>query len=217
MPVGQPFEQHRPLALVGAHRAHAEQASRRVEPAPALELGGQFTSRSSICAIVAAPGTSKRRAISCLRPSACSADAAMRRARARLDRRPAAAACADGDAGHRRAVNRQQLAAPRSAVGAEPDAVQRKAEDRSVHTVLGSDCGDVRVVMLHAARRDACVRANDVANAVLWKSGCRSCATASGTTSSTFIRCAAASSRARQVVRCRGRRRVATGTPRRRA
>ena len=49
----------------------------------------------------------------------------------------------------------QQLSAPGRAVGAEADAVECQAEDRSLDAMLGHDRGDVGVMMRHAACRNA--------------------------------------------------------------
>ena len=52
-----------------------------------------------------------------------------------------------------RAVDAQQFAAPRGAVGAEPHTVQRQPEHRTRHTVLGDDGGNVRMVVLDRLER----------------------------------------------------------------
>ncbi len=54
-----------------------------------------------------------------------------------------------------RAVDAQQFAAPRGAVAAEADAVEREAEDRTLDPMLGGDRRDVRVVVLDGVQRDA--------------------------------------------------------------
>ena len=53
----------------------------------------------------------------------------------------------------RRAVDEQQLAAPRAAVGAEAHAVERDTQRRALAPVLGQHGADVRVVVLDGDRR----------------------------------------------------------------
>ena len=77
---GQRLEQHRRLALVGAGLAHAAAAPAAASnQRPMLVVGGQRSSRASICATAAAAGRWPKRASICApRPMRCSAAAAMR-------------------------------------------------------------------------------------------------------------------------------------------
>ena len=124
---------------------------------PMLEVAGELTPRASMDAIVGAAGSSaKRRAISALAPAArerggrhaprlARGDVAARQAQ----RRKMAEALAT------RAVDAQQLAAPRSPVGAEAHAVERQTEHGRRDPMLGDDRGDVRMMVLNAELRDS--------------------------------------------------------------
>ena len=122
-----------------------------------LEVAGELTPRASMAAIVGAAGSSaKRRTISAFASAA----------RQRGGRHPPRLACRDiaarqaqrrkmAEAIAMRAIDAQQLAAPRSPVGPEAHAVERQAEHGRGHPVLRDDRGDVRMVMLDAELRNA--------------------------------------------------------------
>jgi hypothetical protein len=48
-----------------------------------------------------------------------------------------------------RTLRAQQFAAPRCVIGTQPHAIQRQPEHCFANVMLGADCGDMRVVMLH--------------------------------------------------------------------
>ena len=138
--------------------------------------------------------------ISSPRPMPASAAAAMRHG-------SRAAASPPGSANRRQVaqpleagpVDAQQFAAPGAAVAAQAEAVQRQAEQRAALAMLGGHRRDVGMVVLHRKGRQARAAAKSSAKRVLKKSGCRSCATACGRTSSTAHRWSAISTSASQL------------------
>ena len=77
------------------------------------------------------------------------------------------------------AVDPEQFAAPGRAVGAEPEAVERKPEQRPLETMLGGKRGDMGVMVLHGYHRQP----KPMGEREVGKSGCRSQAIATGSTS----------------------------------
>ena len=91
----------------------------------------------------------------------------------------------------------EQLAAPDRPVGAVAGAVEDRADRRPGLAVLGQAGREVRVVMLHADVLDVVARSS--AYFVDRYSGCRSCATTSGSTANSRSKCAIPSRNERSV------------------
>ena len=153
---GQRLQQHRRLALVGRDVTHAQQAGRGVEPA--AHAGGRRAAQAR------APASAPRRrhpggGRSALRSRATAdARAAPPRpcatARARRRRRRAGRSAPDGRGARQAAPSTCSSSPPQAPPSrAQADAVQRQAEQRASHAVLGGDGRDVRVVVLHRMRR----------------------------------------------------------------
>lgn len=91
-------------------------------------------------------------------------------------------------------INIQQFAAPMATIRAKPDTIRRQSDQRSRMAMLGGDTGDMRLVH-HGKTGNGPFRRKPYGSARRKaKSGCRSCATRSGCTSSMVNKCASVSS-----------------------
>ena len=133
---GGNFEKHRRLAFGGARLAHAEQRRSGGEPAAhaarrrRAQVAHQHRGHRGRCG-TAGKATSDLGAA----PIRCKAAAAMRHGSRAAASPPGIGSVEVTEAAKRRAVDGEELAAPRGTVVAEADAVEREAEQRTVDTV----------------------------------------------------------------------------------
>ena len=168
---------------------------------PMLEVGGQRSPRANICATAPAAGRwPKRESICVPRPRPCNAAAAMRQG-------SRAATSPPGRAIGARWPSRRQVA-PSTCSNSPPQAPPSvpRPMPSSARPSSGpcTPCSAATAAMCAWWCCTACsgserCAANSSAKRVLKKSGCRSCATACGRTSSTAHRCSTISTSALQV------------------
>ncbi len=155
----QLLEPHRRLAFEGLHLADPKQARGRIEHAAraarrrAVQVRGEHAcerdaARSRV-ALLDLPTTPER-----VQDGYGHAPGFARRAIAPRQRKRAQMS----ETGAAGTLDLQELSAPGRAIGAETDPVERDADHRALDTVLGDDGRDVRVMVLHADRRQAAPR-----------------------------------------------------------